>query len=122
MTNKHKIKISVGKAPPRKQPDTTLNYLIARMKRIADAVLLRPRAVALLSLAGFILFIGTPHVGWDYQCRNITRGYGGCASASWCAYYGIQGRRIEFPRDGARCKLVTFLPIDWGKVFNEVLG
>jgi hypothetical protein len=82
------------------------------------AALLRPRFLRLCLVGGFLLLIGTPHVGWDYECRHGMRGPGTCRAVHWCAYYGIQGRRIEFPDDGQSCKLVTFIPLD----FQKLLG
>lgn len=111
----------VGAKPP-KRHGNPLKRLYGHIRGAADVVLLRPRAAMLVGLTAFVLFIGTPHVGWDYGCSHATRGFGACRSASWCAYYGIQGRRVERPGSGETCKLVTFLPLDWGKLLDGVLG
>ena len=79
--------------------------------------LVRPRLLILIGFLGFIGHVGTPHIGWDYQCRHATPGGAPCRSASWCEYYGFQGRRVDHPPQGETCKLVKFLPVDW-----ELLG
>ena len=79
---------------------------------IARAVMMRPRMVVLAGVAGFVLSVGTPHVGWDYVCRHPKRLGQPCRSVEYCAYYGIQGRRVDFPEDGESCKLFTVLPLD----------
>ncbi|MCC5987229.1 MAG: hypothetical protein JJT95_06055 [Pararhodobacter sp.] len=113
-----KFEVKVLGAKPPKRSDGPIKRLRRRIGAGVKAVLLRPRMVVLAGAAGFILFIGTPHVGWDYQCRHPVRGFGTCNSVSWCAYYGIQGRRIERPDYATRCKLVTFLPVDWNKLIE----
>lgn len=118
---KKNFEIRIVGAKPLERHGNPLKRLYHRIRGAADAVLLRPRAAMLVGLAAFLLFIGTPHVGWDYQCGHATRGFGACRSASWCAYYGIQGRRVERPSYGETCKLITFLPPDWNKLIAWVL-
>lgn len=84
-------------------------------------ILLRPRLLVLSGLAVFVLFVGTPHVGWDYECRHPFSPTYPCRSVSYCAYYGIQGRRVEFPDYGETCKLVTLIPPDWGRIIDRVM-
>lgn len=117
--NKYQVEIIGGKPPNR--PEGALKRIYRRIRAAVVAVLLRPWAIALAALAGVVLFVGTPHVGWEYQCSHATRGFGTCRSVSWCAYYGIQGRRQERPEYGHSCKLVTVLPLDWGKVLGGVM-
>jgi len=106
-----------GTKPPRK-PEGPLRELFRRLRNLARALLLRPRAVALAGLVLFILIVGTPHAGWDYECRNPRRSGQPCRSIVYCAYYGIQGRRVEFPEYGEQCSVVKFLRIDWGRLFG----
>lgn len=47
------------------------------------------------------------------ECRHPFRPGEPCRSVAYCAYYGIQGRRVVFPDYGESCKLVVFLPIGW---------
>lgn len=105
----------VGAASPRK-PDGALMRTLKKVGRIARALLMRPRALALGGAVAFVFAAGTPHVGWDYECRYPIRPGQPCGSVSYCAYYGIQGRRVVFPEDGESCKLVTFLRIDWRRI------
>lgn len=93
---------------------------IRRIGAAIRTVMLRPGAIVLTAVVGGVMFIGTPHVGWDYQCMHPMRGAGTCQSVSWCAYYGVQGRRIETPERGQRCKLMTVLPVNWSKVIEGV--
>lgn len=107
----------IGAGPPRK-PDGQLKRIVMQAKRLVRALLMRPRALALGGVAAFALFVGTPHVGWDYECRYPMRSGEPCRSVSYCAYYGIQGRRVVFPRNGDTCKLITFIPPDWAKLLG----
>lgn len=102
---------------------TAISYGRAALQRgaqIVRAILMRPLLLLMLGLVGFTLFVGTPHVAWDYQCSHSTRGGGFCRAANWCAYYGVQGRRVVFPPSGETCQLITFLPIDWAAILNEL--
>lgn len=105
----------VGAEPPRK-PEKPITRHLLRVGRVCKAVLKRPRAVVFTGLAVFVLFVGTPHVGWDYECRVPMRPGKPCPSLSYCAYYGIQGRRVMFPEDDDYCRLVTVLPIAWDRI------
>lgn len=116
-----KFDIKVLGAKPPKRPEWVFKRLCRKLGTVIKAVLIRPRMIVLTGIAGFLLFVGTPHVGWDYQCRHPMRGFGSCTSVSWCAYYGLQGRRVVRPDHGARCQLVTFLPMDWNKLIKGVL-
>ena len=106
----------VGAEKPRKRRER-IGPGPARAWRGMRWLLLRPRLLVAAGFAGFVLFVGTPHVGWDYECRNPMRSGEPCRSVVYCAYYGIQGRRVEFPEYGESCKLVTFLPVDWRRIF-----
>ena len=88
----------------------------AKTGRLVRGILMRPRLVIAAAAAVFVLLVGTPHAGWDYECRHPMRSGQPCRSVSYCAYYGIQGRRIVFPQDGQSCKLVTLLPPDWKRM------
>lgn len=115
-----KYQVSVVGGKPPKRPDSFMERLRLSITRAVKALPLGAAAVMLAGATGFVSFIGTPHVGWDYGCSHATRGIGTCRSASWCSYYGIQGRRVERPGDGERCKLVTLLPLDWNKVIERI--
>jgi hypothetical protein len=105
----------VGAASQRK-PDGSLKRTIKTVGRWLRALLMRPRVLALTGAAAFVMVVGTPHVGWDYECRYPMRPGEPCGSVDYCAYYGIQGRRVVFPENGESCKLVTFLRIDWRRI------
>lgn len=113
----YEVKV-VGAAPPPK-PDGPLRRLGRRTGALALSALHRPRRMIALGLIGFVLIAGTPHVGGRYECRHPMHGPGTCKSVAWCAYHGIQGRRIEVPPDGAQCSLITVLPIQWGKITGQ---
>ena len=116
-----KFDVKVLGAKPPKRPESPIMRLCRKIGGALKSVLLRPRMIVVSAVAGFVLLVGTPHAGWDYQCRHATRGVGSCTSASWCAYYGVQGRRVERPGYGERCKLVTVLPLDWNKLIEGIL-
>lgn len=109
--------IKVIGAPQPKGPKGP-NRLIRWLRGATRAALMRPRRFRLSILALFVLVVGTPHLGWDYECRHGMRGPGSCRDVHWCAYYGVQGRRIEFPDEGQSCKLVTFIPLDFQQLFG----
>ena len=88
--------------------------------RLAKAIIMRPRMVMAAGLVGGVLYVGTPHVGWDYQCNHPTRGGQPCMSVSYCAYYGFQGRRVVFPDYGEPCRLIGFVPVDWEKLGTDI--
>jgi hypothetical protein len=101
----------VGAGPPRRS-EGSLSRALKTAGRWLRVLLMRPRILALTGAASFVLAVGTPHVGWDYECRHPMRPGQACRSVDYCAYYGIQGRRVVFPGDGESCKLVTFLRIN----------
>lgn len=105
----------IGAGSPRK-PDSPPARMARRIGGLLRALLMRPRALVLGGAVAFVLAVGTPHVGWDYECRHPMRPGQPCRSVDYCAYYGIQGRRVVFPEDGESCKLVTFLRIDWRRI------
>lgn len=105
----------VGAGPPRK-PEGSLRRSLKRAGRWLRALLMRPRILALTGAAAFVVTVGTPHIGWDYECRHPMRPGQPCRSVDYCAYYGIQGRRIVSPEAGETCKLATFLRIDWRRI------
>lgn len=109
----------IGTGPPRKR-GRPLKRMTGMVGRKLRAVLMRPRALVFTGATAFLLFIGTPHAGWDYGCRGSIRPGETCRSVSYCAYYGIQGRRVVFPQDGQSCGLITFLPPDWGKLMGAM--
>lgn len=115
---KYQVNVIGGKPP--KRPHSFIRRLRGYAGRALVALPLRAGALVLAGSAGFASFIGTPHVGWEYQCGHATRGFGSCRSVSWCSYYGIQGRRVERPGYGERCKLVTLLPLEWNKLIERI--
>lgn len=108
----------IGAGPPRK-PDGPFRRFIGKTWRLVRALLMRTRLLVSIGAAVFLLFAGTPHAGWDYECRAPMRPGQPCRNVSYCAYYGIQGRRVVFPEYGESCQLVTFLPLDWAKLMGE---
>jgi len=113
----HEFEIEVVGAKPPRKPEGRLVRTLRLAARLVRALLVRPRAMVLAGLAGFVLFVGTPHVGWDYGCRHPIRLGQTCRSLSYCAYYGIQGRPVVFPEYGETCGLIKFLRIDWRRLF-----
>jgi hypothetical protein len=105
----------VGARPPRK-PEGSLGRALKAAGHWLRALLMRPRILVLTAVAAFVMAVGTPHVGWDYECRHPMRPGQPCKSVDYCAYYGIQGRRVVFPQSGESCKPVTFLRIDWRRI------
>ena len=101
----------VGAGPPRRS-EGPLGRTLKIAGRWLRALLMRPRILVLTGAAVFVMVVGTPHVGWDYECRHPMRSGQPCRSVDYCAYYGIQGRRVVFPENGENCQLVTFLRID----------
>lgn len=108
-----KMDVKIVRSGRKKKRPAAAPALLAHASGVARRILVRPRLVLAGALTGFILFVGTPHIGWDYECRHQMQGMGTCRAASWCAYYGIQGRRIDFPEWGETCDLVKFIRIDW---------
>lgn len=86
--------------------------VVQRAGAVVRGVLMRPRMLALAGAAGVVLVVGTPHVGWEYECSHPMRGPGSCRYVSWCAYYGVQGRRIVMPENNQQCSVVTMLPLN----------
>ncbi|MDJ1008636.1 MAG: hypothetical protein QNJ13_12520 [Paracoccaceae bacterium] len=110
--------IEVIGGPPPRRPPGPLKRLMARLRLGLHRLLMRPRRMIVIGMAGYLLIVGTPHVGWDYECRHPMRGPATCQSVAWCAYYGVQGRRIAVPRDGVQCSLVKVLPLDFAQLFG----
>jgi len=78
---------------------------------------LRPLVILAVLFGGIAVLAGTPHIGWDYECRGRVKPGGGCESYRYCEYYGIQGRRVVFPETGETCGLVKFVGVDWGALW-----
>ena len=110
------FEIKVAGPPRKRRPEGFARRNLRRLGRGVRAVLLQPRRLILAGLAVYVLTSGTPHVGFEYECRHPTHGPGTCKSVLWCAYYGVQGRRVEFPRNGESCKIITVLPLDFNKL------
>ncbi|KIC41581.1 hypothetical protein RA27_10110 [Ruegeria sp. ANG-R] len=117
---KIETKVLNNNAPKRGRTEN--KPLFRPIGQAVKAILMRPRLIVLSGMAGFLLFVGTRHVGWEYQCRHQMRGFGTCNAVSWCAYYGVQGRREVRPEYGTRCKLVTFLPLNLNKLIEGMLS
>lgn len=104
------------------RPQRKLKGRLRQLARRGIAALGRasrhPVVVAAAGTGAFLLIAGTPHVGWDYACRHATPMGAPCRSAVYCAYYGIQGRRVVFPEPGQRCHLVVLLRPD----FKQMMG
>lgn len=110
------FEIRVVGAPPPQKPVGPVRRFVRKIRQAAKAVLMRPRLVICAGLAGFVLFAGTPHVGWDYECRHPKRHGEPCRSYFSCGYYGVQGRRMVFPEYGETCSLVKMLSLDWQSI------
>lgn len=115
-----KFRVEVLSARPRGKRESAPKRLRGALGKGVRAVLLRPHLTILTGLTVFVLLVGTPHVGWDYQCRHAVWGTGACQEAVWCEYYGVQGRRVEWPERGERCQLVKILPLDWEALIAKV--
>ncbi|TPE48559.1 hypothetical protein [Amaricoccus solimangrovi] len=101
----------VGSEPPRKKGGR-----LSRIALRAGRLFGRPRALVLSILVGYAVFAGTPHIGWTYECRHPKRMGDPCRYFFSCDYFGVQGRRVIFPKDGETCSLVKIIPIDWAKI------
>lgn len=110
------FEIEVVGARPQRKDERPLMRMLGRVSRVLCALLMRPRALVFGGAVVFLLAVGTPHVGWDYECRYPMRPGQPCRSASYCGYYGVQGRRVVFPADDEGCRLITFLRIDWSRI------
>jgi|SRR5690606_8955047 len=113
-----RIEIRVVNPRSPRPPKGPTRRFVGGVRARIRALLLRPRLLVIGGIAGFVLIAGTPHAGWDYQCNHQMRGPGSCHSVARCAYHGIQGRRLEVPAAGQSCRLVTVLPLDWGKLIG----
>jgi hypothetical protein len=116
-----KFKVEIVGSRPSQRRESVSKRLRGKLGTGARAVLLRPRITILTGLIAFVLIGGTPHVGWDYQCRHAVWGTGACQEAVWCEYYGAQGRRVEWPERGERCQLLKILPLDWDALIAKVM-
>ena len=108
------LKVEVIGAKPRRQKQRTT----LPVSRWVRAAMMRPRLLSLAGVAAFLVFVGTPHAGWDYECRHHKSHGQPCHSVSYCAYYGVQGRRVVFPSAREQCQMISFLPLDWRKLFR----
>jgi hypothetical protein len=115
-----KIEVKIErKGKRRRKPQRRPGLLFAQAKAALHAVLMRPRLLTAGTLIGGVLCFGTPHIAWDYQCAHRMHGIGTCEAARWCAYYGVQGRRIDRPAAGEMCTLFKLMTIDWKKLKGE---
>lgn len=112
------FEVEVAGAKPPGRGEGKLRRFARKLGALLRAFLKRPALVGLAAVAVFFLAVGTPHVGWDYECRHAQRGGEPCRSAVYCAYYGVQGRRVESPASGETCRLVTLLRIEWARLFG----
>ncbi len=63
-----------------------------------------------------MLFVGTPHAGWDYECRLPMRSGRAVPGSFLLRILRHSGTAGVFPEDGETCGLVTVLPIDWDRI------
>lgn len=114
--DEYEIRVS-GTKPPGRRKGIMGRYpgLPGRMIR---GLLMRPSAVVFAGLVGFVAFVGTPHAAWDYECRHHVSSQRPCLAYSYCAYYGIQGRRLVFPARGESCPPIAFLAPDWSRLME----
>lgn len=108
------FEVEVVGAKASRRTDGKLKRVVRKAGQVVRAILMRPRVLVLTGVGAFGLFVGTPHAGWDYECRHPMRLGQLCRSVAYCAYYGVQGRRIVVPEGGESCKVITFLPPQWG--------
>jgi hypothetical protein len=113
-----KLRVEVLGGKPPKPPENLITRLRRALNAAKLAALHRPVTSVFVGFVGFVLVIGTPHLGWDYQCRHAVWGSGSCQEAVWCEYFGVQGRRVIWPERGEHCHLIGFLPLD----FNMLIG
>lgn len=115
-----KFRVEVAGGGPPTPRNGLFKRLACKLGNALRAVLLRPRLAIWSCITAFVLLLGTPHVGWDYQCRHDVWGLGTCREALWCEYYGVQGRRVEWPPRGERCELIKILPINWNQLIERI--
>lgn len=112
------FEIRVKNAPKHRKPGPIMRFFetaAAQLKKI----FMKPRAVAFMAITAGVVLIGTPHIGWEYQCRHAMSGPNTCRSYAWCGYYGIQGRRVIVPPHGYRCGAIKFLRPDWARLIGR---
>jgi len=113
------IDVKVAGKRPKKKRTVPFANLATMAVRPVRALLMRPRLTMLSVVAGCALYFGTPHLGWNYQCAHPMHGIGTCREASWCEYYGLQGRRIHIPEAGEMCTVFKLMTPDWNKLKGE---
>jgi len=79
--------------------------------------LVLPLLAVVVVIGGVAAIAGTPHIGWDYECRGRADPGGGCESYRYCEYYGVQGRRVVFPERGEHCGFIKMIRLDWGALW-----
>jgi len=112
------FEIRVTKAPKRKTENPVSRFLRNAEAKVKKAFM-RPGLVAAAAVTCFVVLVGTPHVGWEYQCRHGMSGPNTCRSYAWCGYYGIQGRRVVVPPEGQHCRVLTMLTPDWSRLIGR---
>lgn len=106
--SEYKVNVE-GPKPPRASGGKWRRFM-ARIRAVWVWLLHRPYLLILGGLLAFVLIVGTPHIGWQYECRMRNKD-GTCRYYGLCDYYGIQGKRVLL---GEECGgLVKFLPINW---------
>ncbi|AKO96664.1 hypothetical protein MALG_01480 [Marinovum algicola DG 898] len=92
----------------------------ARLRKLRALLwLLKPR-VATWGLAAIVYVVtayGTPHLLVSFRCG----GSGSHVHCASCTYFGLQGMRTQYGRDGA-CWIVTLLPVDWRAVRSLIVS
>lgn len=111
-----KIKVEVVGGKRSRKETGKGSSLAVLPQKLWRGMLMRPRLMLAGAATAFVLFVGTPHAAWDYGCRHQMSGIGTCEAASWCEYYGVQGRQVYRPTEWETCKFVRFLPINWRQV------
>ncbi|WP_417524223.1 hypothetical protein [Marinovum sp.] len=92
----------------------------ARLRKLRVVLwLLKPRVATwgLATILYVVLAYGTPHLLVTFRCG----GSGSHVHCASCNYFGLQGMRTQYGRDGA-CSIVTLLPVDWRAVRNQIVG
>lgn len=112
------FEVQVTEARLARAPQRPGKRLFGAVAARIRAVLMRPRLLIVGALTGFVVLVGTPHAGWEYGCRHPMHGPSSCHAVAWCAYYGLQGRRVAVPEPGDSCRLITFLRIDWPRLMG----
>lgn len=98
---------------------TDIVAFLDRLEKGFKALAMKPKLVAGVSVAAFVMVIGTPHVGLQYRCGHRTTYSTPCREYLSCWYLGILGWQEIKPRQGEQCGAFRMLTPDWARLLNR---